>query len=102
MGDGDAQRERDGGRRKHLIAVGNQEQQIGSHGPEAVCQGEHTHAYAFRHAYVRVRAQQALQTSGDRDTVGLDLADGHAELRRKMRGENDHLEIHFGVMVQIV
>jgi hypothetical protein len=60
VGDGNAQGERNRGGRQHLVAVGDEQQQIGPPGGERVGQAEDGHADGLGHAGVGVGAEQAL------------------------------------------
>ena len=76
VGDGNAQSERGRCGREHLVAVGDEQQQIGPPGGERVGQAEDGEADGLGHAGVGVGAEQALDARLDRKTVALDLLDG--------------------------
>ena len=85
VSDGNAQGESDGCRREHLIAVGDQQQHIGTPGGEGVSQAEDGDADGLGHAGIGVGAEQALDARLDGKAVALDLVDGRAKIRREMR-----------------
>ena len=93
VGDGDAQGERDGCGRQHLVAVGDEQQQVGTPGGERVGQAEDGDADGLGHAGVGVGAEQALDARLDGKAVALDFVDGRAELRREMRAEGEDAQI---------
>jgi hypothetical protein len=76
VGDGDAQGESDGGGRQHLVAVGDEQQQIGPPGGERVGQAQDGEADGLGHAGVGVGAEQALDARLDGKAVALDFSDG--------------------------
>ena len=95
--DGDAQRQRDGRRRQHLVAVGDEEQQIGTHLAQAVGEPERRHADGFRHADVGVRTEQAFDARVDGKAGLLDFAAVLAEFRRQMRTDRDDRQVDLRV-----
>ena len=79
--------------RKHLVAVGDQQQDVGS--PSGKCIGQPQDCYAdrFGHAGVSVGTEQALDARLDWESVALDFVNSVAELRREMRAENEHAQV---------
>jgi len=71
-----SQGECDRGRREHLIAVGDQQQNVRAPGGERVGQAEDGEADGFGHPGVGVGAEQALDAGLDGEAVALDLLDG--------------------------
>ena len=80
-------RERDGGWSEHLVAVGDEQQQIGTPCGERVGQAEDGDADGLGHAGVGVGAEQALDARLNGKSVALDFVDCVAELRREMRAQ---------------
>jgi hypothetical protein len=97
MGNGNAQSESGRCGRKHFVAVGDQQQQIGAPGGEGVGQAQDGEADGLGHARVSVGAEQALDAGLDRKTVALDFLDGQAELGREMRPEYEDAQLDGGV-----
>ena len=97
VGDGDAEGEGDGGGGEHLVAVGDEEEEVGSYLGQGVGQSQHREAEGFGHAGVGIGAEEALDAGGDGEAVAFDLMDGIAELRGEMGGEDDELEVDVGV-----
>ena len=94
VSDGNAERERDGSGREHLVAVGDEKQQVGTPGGERVGQTEDGDADGLGHSSVGVGAEQALDAGLDGKAVALDFVDGRAELRREMRAEREDAQIY--------
>ena len=97
VGDGDAEGEGDGGGGEHLVAIGDEEEEVGAHLAEGVGEAEAGEAEGLGHAGVGVGGEEALDAGGDGEAVALDLCDGRAELGREMGGEDDELEVDVGM-----
>ena len=97
VGDGNAQRERNRGGRQHLVAVGDQQQQVGPPCGERVGQAEDGDADGLGHAGVGVGAEQALDARLNGKSVALNLTDGRAELGREMRAQREDAQFDIGV-----
>ena len=95
--DGNAQGERDAGGGEHLVAVGDEQEQVGAHLRERVGEAEDGEAHRLGHAGIGVGVEEALDARGDWESVAFDLADGVAELRREMRGHDDELQVDVGM-----
>ena len=93
VGDGNAQGEGDGGGGEHLVAVGDEEEQVGAEGAQRVGEGEDGDADAFGHADVGVGAEEGFDAGGDGESVFFDFADGGAEFGGEVRGHDDEVEI---------
>ncbi len=89
--------ERNRGWREHLVAVGDQQQQVGAPCGEGVGQAEDGHADGFGHAGVGVGTEQALDARDDWKAIGLNLANSRAELRREMRAQREDAQFDSGV-----
>ena len=92
VGDGNAQGERDGGGGQHLVAIGDEQQQVGTPGGERVGEREDGDADGFGHAGIGVGTEQALDARLDGKAVAFDFGDGVAEFRREMRAEGEDAE----------
>ena len=90
----------DGGR-KHLVAVGDQQQQVGTPCGERIGQAENGDADGLGHAGVGVGAEQALDARLNRKSVALDFANGRAELRREMRAQREDAQVDIGMRGQL-
>ena len=87
VGNGDTQRKRHGRGRQHFIAVGDQQQQVGTPRGQSVGQAEDRDADRLRHAGIGIGAEQALYPRLDRKPFAFDLGNGGAEFGREMRPE---------------
>ena len=94
VGDGNAQGQRNGSGRHHLIAVGDEQQQVWTPGGERVSQAEDGDADGLGHAGVGVGAEQALDARENRKSVALNFRDCVAELRRQMRAQCEDAQFH--------
>src|SRR6202789_3664569 len=90
--DGNAECERGGGWREHLVAVGDEGEQIGMPVGERIGEPKNSEPDVFGHGGVGVGAEQAFDASLDGEAVALDLADCAAESRRKMRAKGKDAE----------
>ena len=97
VSDGNAQRDRNRRRREHLVAVGDEQQQVGTPGGERVGQAEDGDADGLGHAGVGVGTEQALDARLNGKSVALDFLDRGAELRRKVRAESEDAQFDFGM-----
>jgi hypothetical protein len=91
--DGDSQRNRHGGRRQQLVAVGDEEQQVGPQAAQHVGQADGRHADGFRGADVGIGAQQALHTFVHGEAVAFDLGHRGPELRGEVGRRRHDLEL---------
>ncbi len=101
VGDGNAQGQGNGGGGEHLVAVGDEQQQVGPPGGERVGQAEHGEADGLGHAGVGVGTEQALDARLDGEAVALDFLDRVAELRREMRAQGKDAQFDLGVRGQL-
>ena len=97
VSDGDAEGEGDGGWGEHLIAVGNEEEEVRTPGGECVGQAEGGEADGLGHAGVGIGAEEALYAGDDGETVAFDFTDGVAEFGRVMGAEGEEAEVDCGV-----
>ena len=95
VGDGNAQGERDGCGSEHLVAVGDQQQQVGAPGGKGVGQPEDGDADGLGHTGIGVGTKQALDARLDGESVAFDLGDSHAEFGREMRAEGKDTQVDF-------
>ena len=95
MRDWNPQGQRNGGRRQHLVAVRDEQQQVRTHPSEAIRQAESRHANALRHADIGIRTEQAFDAVCDLQAVALNLTNRMAELGRQVRAHYDELQVHF-------
>jgi len=102
MGDGDSQGQRDGSRGEHFVAIGDQEKNVRAHLTETVRQTEGGDADGLGHADVGVGTQETLKLCGNRNAIFFDFADRVAEFGRKMRAEDDELQVHLRMRGEIV
>ena len=89
-----AKRDRCG--RQHLVAVGDQQQQVGPPRGQCVGQAEDREPDRLGHPRVGVGAEQALDPCLDRKAVAFDLVNGCPELRRQMRAQGEYAQIDAG------
>src|SRR6185503_5286703 len=95
MGDWNTQRNRSCGRRKHLITVRDQQQQVGTPCAESVRKAEDSNSDGFGHARIRIGAEQALDPRLNMEAVILDFLNRSPELGRKMWAENKDAQVDF-------
>ncbi len=99
VGDGNAQRESNRCGRQHLIAVGDEQQQIGPPCRERVGQPEDGDADGLGHAGIGVGTEQALDARLDLhagNAVALDLVERRAEFGREMRAQGKEAQLDLG------
>ncbi len=96
VGDGNAQGERDAGGSKHLVAIGDEEQQVGPPRGQRVGEREDGDADGLRHSSVGVGVEQALDAGLNGKAIALDFGEGVAVLRREMRAESEDAEFDGG------
>ena len=89
------------GRGQHLVAVGDEQQQIGPPRGERVGQAQNGQADGLGHAGVGVGAEQALDARLHGKTVALDFGNRVAELRRQMRAEREDAQLDFWTRCQL-
>ena len=87
-------------RRKHFIAVSDQQQQIGTPCGESVREAECGEANGLGHACVGVGTEQALDARNEWKSVFLNLADSVAKLGREMSAHRDYAKFHIGAPMQ--
>ena len=97
VSDGDAQREGNGGWGEHLIAVGDEQQNVRAPGGKRVGKTEDGEADGLGHTGVGVGTEQALDAGLDGEAVALDFFDGGTEVGREMGAENEDGEVDFRV-----
>ncbi len=89
---GDAQGESDAGGGEHLVAVRDQQQQVGAYLRERVGKAKHGQPQGLGHADVGVRIEQALDARGNDETILFDLVDGVTEGRGEVRCKDNELQ----------
>src|SRR5258708_6340669 len=92
--DWNAQSQSNGSWGKHLVSIRYQKQQIGSHGSKQVGKTQDSNANRFGHSDIAIRTEQAFDASADNEAVLLDLLEGMAKFRRKVRPKNHDSKIH--------
>ncbi len=97
VGDGDAEGECDGGGREHLVAVSDEEQEVGAPGGERVGEAKCGEADGLGHSGVVIGAEEALDAGDDGETIAFDFTDGVAEFGGVVRAESEEAEFDFGV-----
>ena len=97
VGDGNAQSERDGRGRHHLVAIRNEEKQVGTPCGKGIGEGQNGDADGLCHTSIGVGTEQALKARLDGEPVAFDLGDRIAELRRQVRAECNDSEFDVGV-----
>ena len=101
VGDGDAQSERRRGRGQHLVAIGDEQKQIGPPRGEGIGQAKNGQADRLGHTGVGVGVEQALDARLDGKAVALDFLERVAELGREMGPESEDAEFDFRVSCQL-
>ena len=96
------QRQRHRCRRKHLIAVGNQQQDVGPPRRERIGKPQHRQADCLGHAGGGVRTQQALDLCLDGKPIPFHLRPRVAELRGKMRSHHKNAQLNIRVPRQFL
>ncbi len=102
VGDGDTQGKGDGGGREHLVAVGDEQEEVGAQISEQVGKAEHGDADGLGHSDVGVGAEKAFDAPGDGEAVMFDLLHGRTEGRGEMRAHGDELEVDCRMRGQVV
>ena len=83
------------GRGQHLVAVGDEQQQIRPPRSECIGQAQNGKTDGFGHSGVGVGAEQALDARLNGKAVALDLVQRVSELRREMRAESEDAQLDF-------
>ncbi len=99
--DGNTKGERYRCGREHFVTVGDQEQQIGTHAAENVCEAERGYADGFGHADVGVRVQETFDAGCDGKFITLDFLCGRSKGRGEVRAHDDELEVCLGMHREI-
>ncbi len=95
MGDGDAECECGGRGCEHLIAVGDEQQNVWPPIGERIGKTENRNADGLCHACVGVGVEKAFDAGLDGESIVLDCGYGAAEMRRKMGAEDEDSKLDF-------
>src|ERR1035438_4263194 len=101
MSQGNAQRQCGRSRGQHLIAIGNQQQQIRPPRSERIRQAQNRETNRLRHARVRVRTEQTLDPRLDRKSIALDLVDRRPKFRRKVRPKRKNAQLDLRMRLKL-
>jgi hypothetical protein len=101
VGDGNAKGQGNACGSQHFVAIGNEKEQVRANLRQRIGQRKSGQADGFGHADIGIGTKQAFEAGGDGDLVAFDFANGLAELRREVRGQNDEFQVDLGVSKKV-
>jgi rhodanese-related sulfurtransferase len=86
---------------QQLIAVRDQQEQVGTHLPQGIGKAQCGHADSLRHPHVRIGTQKALDARINSESILFNLLHSVPKFRRQVRSDHDDAQIDFRVRGEV-